>query len=95
AYQEALARAKSCAPQLPVEQCNVEVDDALACPCPTFAESGNTEALAKLDELKKEWDAAQCGAVIDCPAIACVEPKGASCDPGTNPQDGGHCSDLE
>jgi hypothetical protein len=70
-YVMAVQAAKLCSPMLPVVQCQVEVDNALSCPCPTFVEQANTAALNKLKQIRQQFDAMgcipyQCG--MPCPA---------------------------
>ena len=90
-YAAALAEAKQCSPQLPVEQCLSTADDALACPCPTTVNKGpGTE---KMDQLREQWNNLGCGDVIDCPEIACPEPAAGQCVPNPNGPNG-VCSDL-
>ena len=90
-YAEALAKAKECSPMLPVEQCLAKAADELACPCPTFVNEGDGKQ--QMDQLQQQWDALGCGALIDCPEIACPEPAGAQCTPSTNGT--GMCTDLQ
>jgi hypothetical protein len=90
AYREALAEAKACEPGGD-SPCTEEVDDALACPCPTFINPGNEDAVAELASLASAWKEADCSKGIDCPAIECDIPKGAQCD--SSGSGSGHCED--
>jgi hypothetical protein len=74
-YAEAVAQGKSCTGGL---TCDILVPDSLACPCNTYIAYG--EVLNVLDPVRADWDANDCGANIECPAIACAEPTGASCE---------------
>lgn len=90
-YADALAKAKECSPMLPVEQCLSKANDALACPCPTFVNEGDGKQ--QMDQLQQQWDALDCGMLVNCPEIACPEPAAAQCTPSSNGT-GGVCSDL-
>src|SRR5690606_19360236 len=68
-YRTALERAKACNPSIDVEQCTEKVDDQLPCPCPTFINPNNTQAVAALEEAKEAWVAQGCGDDVACPAI--------------------------
>jgi len=59
-YIAAVKAAQQCAPGLPVLQCQVEVDNALHCACPTHVEQGNTAAIAKLKQIKQQFDSQGC-----------------------------------
>jgi hypothetical protein len=83
AYVAAVAKAKACNPasMLPVQECDKLVDPSLFCPiCPTFVSVFATTALQEMDDLRAKWLALKCDAMqIACPAMACQEPKGATC----------------
>jgi hypothetical protein len=74
-YASALARAKTCSPNL-ASQCGKTAPDQLACPCPTFVND-----TAGLDAIKARWSQAGCQDSTVCPAIACVSPRSATCRP--------------
>ena len=59
-YIAAVAQAKQCQPMLPVLQCQVLVDNALHCACPTYVEQGNGAAFALLSQIKQQFKAAGC-----------------------------------
>jgi len=92
-YTSALAAARSCSPILAFEQCTEEVPDQLACPCTTFINPGNTEAVNQLRRLQGLWNDNGCGDLIDCPAVACVEPGYSFCEPTGGSGDSGACVD--
>jgi len=91
-YLTALAAAKACNPILAVLQCTKVVEDELPCPCSTYVNPGNTEALAKLDALKAQWAAQNCQFGVICPAVLCKEPTGAVCQGSA--QGSGSCKDV-
>jgi hypothetical protein len=49
--------------------------------------------MQSLKDIKYFWDQQQCGATIDCPAIACEEPALGSCQPDST-NAGGVCQDM-
>lgn len=70
-YVAAVQQARTCAPMLPVVQCQLLVDNALHCACPIYVEQGNTTALAQMAKAKQQFFAQgcvpyQCG--MPCPA---------------------------
>jgi len=89
AYVEALSLAKDCNPALSVEQCVELVDDELACPCPTFVNPFNEEALQLLAELADQWASLDCGDEVVCPGEVCTDVQGSGCNPDT-----GQCIDY-
>ncbi|MCA9672277.1 MAG: hypothetical protein KC503_42075 [Myxococcales bacterium] len=93
-YQSALTQAKQCNPlsMSPVLQCAQQVDNALACGCPTLVNNTNIQAVAQLAALKKKWDSLQCGIGIVCPAMPCWLPQGATCT-GAPGSTAGSCVD--
>lgn len=79
-YASLLVQARKCDPANPGVQCSALVDTDLACPCPTFANTANAEALQKLADLKLAWTGEKCWE--PCPAATCQSPAGADCQPG-------------
>lgn len=79
-YQSLLAQARVCDPANSGKQCSALVDTELACPCATYVNPANADALQKLAELKLTWAAQEC--VEQCPAVVCQTPDGAECQPG-------------
>lgn len=94
AYAVALAEAKLCNSLINSLQCTQMVDDVLDCPCSTFVNPANTEAMQKLGSLKAEWGAKQCMEGRACPAIACVAPQGGGCQPNGAGGDADGCVDF-
>lgn len=93
AYAEALEQAKVCAngPD-PVIPCSEKVPNELACPCETFVNPGNSEAVTKLHDLEEQWKKQECGKNVPCPEIACPVPASAICS--NSGGKGGHCEDV-
>ncbi len=93
-YADMLATAKLCDPFIDENECTLQVENALICPCgPTFVNPGNTSALDALKQLQGKWDAQMCGADIDCPAIGCETPALGACQ--VDPSGAmGSCQDL-
>ncbi|MEZ4224815.1 MAG: hypothetical protein R3B13_27935 [Polyangiaceae bacterium] len=89
-YASALAQAKQCDPTS--LQCTQTVDSQLACPCPTFANPAQKEAMQKLAALSQKWSGANCGAGVSCPLVPCGNPASASCEVGGNAA--ASCSDA-
>jgi len=59
-YVAAVQQARTCAPMLPVVQCQLLVDNALHCACPIYVEQGNTAALAQMAKAKQQFFAQGC-----------------------------------
>ncbi len=78
-YAATLAKAKSCNPIISVLQCTTQVDDELACPCPTFINPGNAAEVTELAKLKVAWKTQNCSAGVVCPLVLCAQPPGANC----------------
>ena len=89
-YGEQLELAKACNPSVDDVVCTETVISALACGCPTWVNPSNGAAITALDQIQKQWNGMGCGAAILCPAIACLEPASALCEPSG---DYGICTD--
>jgi hypothetical protein len=76
-YAQALATAHSCNPAIDSPQCTLVVDDKLDCPCSTYVNPDNVEAVAQLGTLQSEWQVAHC--TTGCPPISCPVLQGAGC----------------
>ncbi|MEM9693994.1 MAG: hypothetical protein AAGA56_15710 [Myxococcota bacterium] len=74
AYVQSLNAARACDPNVRAIQCDTIVSDTLFCPCPTTVNSGRGAALQRLSDFRTQFDQLNCGAQVDCPAIACIEP---------------------
>lgn len=72
---------KTCDEDGDPSQCSLFVNDALACPCLTSI-NVNGPGPQLLDNLLAEWEAANCGDDIECPAIACLDIQGTGCFDG-------------
>jgi len=79
AYDESLAKAKSCNHAIDFNQCTATVGDQLACPCFGTFVNATSPDLATLEEIQKAWEAQQCGATIDCPLVDCAQPMAGGC----------------
>jgi hypothetical protein len=90
-YQAAVQQAKTCCAQCKSIQCTLKVKTELACPCQTYVDPSNAGPLATMDSLEQQWNGLKCGPV-PCPAIACPDPKGATCVPASGGN--GACQDL-
>jgi hypothetical protein len=75
-YALALQQAKKCTS---TSQCTKLVDHQLACPCPTFVNPNNTQALGEMANLQTMWLSMKCYKNIFCPAVMCPVPVGAKC----------------
>lgn len=91
-YAAALADAKLCSPMINSLQCTLVFPDELACPCNTYVNPDNAQAVQTLQVLLKQWASAGC--VVPCPAIACIEPQGAGCELSGAGADAGFCVDF-
>ena len=89
-YGEALRDAKRCEPN-GGNTCTELMQNELTCPCNTFVNGANDEALAELEDLQSQWLQAGCHNDILCPDIACAEPMSAECD--SSGQGSGTCRD--
>ena len=93
-YSAYLAQAKGCNSLINSLQCTQLVDTELACPCSTYVNPANTDALKRLAELKTEFGQKMCMEGVACPAIACIEPQGSACQPNGAGGDGDGCVDF-
>ena len=91
-YQAAVQEAKVCCAQCKSIQCTLKVKTELACPCQTYVDLSNSGPLETMDSLEQQWNALQCGPQ-PCPAIACPDPRGATCMPTSGGS--GVCQDLQ
>ena len=93
AYAEALNAAKVCAngPD-PVQPCSDKVPNELSCPCETFVNPANDEAVKTLESLTEQWDTKGCGKNVACPEIACPVPASGLCT--NSGGKGTHCEDV-
>lgn len=78
-YLEAIDDAQVCDPGINLAQCTLQLDDQLACPCPTFVNPSNAAAIRQAQSLQAQWDALGCSAQVNCPAVECIAPMSASC----------------
>lgn len=89
AYVKAVQDAKACLPYSTgmTKQCSLSVDTQLMCPlCTTFVNPANTKAIQLIKDIESKFQAQKCDQLeIACPAIACADPKSASCVSDTNP----------
>jgi hypothetical protein len=93
-YAAALAEAKSCNSLINSLQCTQQVNDELACPCTTYVNPANADAMAMLAKAQEEWKLQGCGDNIGCPAIACPVPQGGGCVPNGAGGDADGCQDF-
>jgi hypothetical protein len=92
-YASKLEEAKTCNSISGTLQCTKKMPNQLACPCETFVNAENAEAINALAALKTQWENQNCDENVFCPEIACQEPAGATC---TNSDGkGSHCSDVD
>jgi len=82
-YLTVLEQAKVCNPVLSIPQCMVRVDDELACPCDTYAQSTNEGPLNRLATIKGNWQQQGCGAHVACPPVPCPGASPNNCQPGS------------
>ena len=94
-YAKALAKAKTCslAGPTPAKQCGLQVDNKLACACPTYADPGNTAAVKELAILKSSWLQNKCDVGVNCPKILCPQPTGGKCSASSGSLSGS-CVDV-
>jgi hypothetical protein len=91
-YVQAIQKAKSCSPMLPVVHCTQLVKSKLICPCQpekTYVE----KAVAELTQLSKQFALLGCSKLFACPKIPCKLPTGANCKSG-GPSGPGSCVDT-
>ena len=91
-YADYLAQAKSCNSLINSLQCTESIDDSLACPCPTYVNPANADAVAKLEQLQTAWDALPCQ--VPCPLLTCPAPQGSGCVPNGGGGDADGCQDF-
>ena len=80
-YKADLNQAKHCSSVSGFFQCTTKVDNALACPCPTFVNPDNAQVLSEMDALRQKFATLNCYALIACPAIGCWDPQKVNCLP--------------
>lgn len=95
-YGSALALAQRCSggsssPSL--ETCSETVPTSLACGCPTYVNPANAQALETLRSLRRTWQTLGCDMNVFCAPVSCYTPRGATCAPDPDRQNG-LCSDL-
>jgi hypothetical protein len=91
-YAVTLAQAKACDPFVSALQCTVTVPDQLACPCSTYANPANQDAMTQLELLQKQYSVESC--IHLCPAMTCPLPQAAGCVPNGAEGDASSCQDF-
>jgi hypothetical protein len=89
AYIKAVEEAHACNIAVSAEQCTVKTKTALDCPCDTFINPYNTDAVKEMNEAQSQWKAKGCQSQ-GCPPMPCPEIMGAGCQEkiGGNPNQG-------
>jgi hypothetical protein len=93
AYLEQLALARSCSPEMSVEQCTFQIDTDLGCPCPTYVNPANSSPVFQLLELRNAWNEQGC-TEDGCDAGICPTPDGSACLPQGPGSGSGVCTDM-
>lgn len=93
-YQSALGLAKICNSLINSIQCTEAIATELACPCTTYVNPGNTEALKTLKELQAAWAAQGCNEGVACVTAECPVPQGAGCVLNGGGGDADMCKDF-
>jgi len=91
-YTMTLQQAEACNPNSGKDQCTQKEADDLVCnTCSAFVNPDNADAIAHLDELRKQASTSHC--VHPCPALACVLPS-ATCKAMAGSKTDGRCSTV-
>jgi hypothetical protein len=90
-YSTTREQAEACNPNSGKDQCTLMEKSELVCGgCTVFVNPDNKDAVAHLDELRKEVGPS---CVHPCPALACLVPA-AMCKPIAGMKDAGRCSPV-
>jgi hypothetical protein len=81
-YAKIVAQLKSCCSLCPIVQCDTLINDALLCPCPTYANAPDASTQAQITSLKNQWAANSCGKGVMCPT-GCIAPFSGNCTLGS------------
>lgn len=81
-YQLEVSKARQCSASSSLAQCTLKLADRLICPCDTYAEAGNSVALAAIARLQLQFEVMGCQANSGCNRTCATPVRGCNATDG-------------